>query len=188
MNLLEGQGPQESFLYDHPYFAQLFLAGVLGIVGYPDSLHASANGDVHSIEMLWLVPRVLMGLLAVVDTFLVYKIAERRYNRTIALVASILFAVTPTTWIIRRVWLESIQLPFLLSSILFAICSKKNSSDETENKSEKKHAKEKDQNKRYILLVLLSGIFLGLAIFTKIPVFTMILLVGFLIYTNNNRN
>ena len=72
MNILEGQGPQESFLYDHPYFAQLFLAGVLGIVGYPDSLHASANGDVlHSIELFWLVPRVLMGLLAVVDTFLV---------------------------------------------------------------------------------------------------------------------
>jgi hypothetical protein len=52
MHVLEGQGPQESFLYDHPYFAQLFLAGVLGIVGYPDSLHPSANDYVHSIEML----------------------------------------------------------------------------------------------------------------------------------------
>ena len=71
-------------------------------------------GEVHSIEMIWLAPGVLMGLLAVVDTFLVYKIAELRYsyNRTIALIASILFAVTPFTAIIRRVWLESIQLPF----------------------------------------------------------------------------
>ena len=192
MNILEGQGPQESFLYDHPYFAQLFLAGVLGIVGYPDSLHASANGDVlHSIELFWLVPRVLMGLLAVVDTFLVYKIVERRYNRTVALIASVLFAVTPTTWIIRRVWLESVQLPFLLCSILFAIYSKKNSSDEIENKKEEKEKKEKDKknkNKPHILLVILSGIFLGLAIFTKIPAFTMIPLVGFLIYTNNNNN
>jgi 4-amino-4-deoxy-L-arabinose transferase-like glycosyltransferase len=131
-----------------------------------------------------------MGLLVVIDTFLVYKIAELRYNnnRTAALIASILFAVTPFTWIIRRVWLESIQLPFLLCSILFALYSKKSLSYETEDKSEKKHGKNKDQNKRYILFVLLSGIFVGLAIFTKIPVFTMILLVGFLIHTNNNTN
>ena len=39
-----------------------------------------------------------------------------------------------------------------------------------------------------ILLVLISGILLGLAIFTKIPVFTMIPLVGYLVYTSNNRN
>ena len=32
-------------------------------------------------------------------------------------------------------------------------------------------------------MILLSGTFLGLSIFTKIPVFTMIPLVGFLIYT-----
>jgi hypothetical protein len=34
----------------------------------------------------------------------------------------------------------------------------------------------------------LSGTFLGLAIFTKIPAFTMIPLVGFLIYRKNNNN
>lgn len=182
MNVLEGQGPQESLLYDHPYFAQIFLASIFGIVGYPDSLHLSANYDIHSIEMLWLVPRVLMGLLAVIDTFLVYKIAERRYNKTIAIIASILFVVTPTTWMLRRVWLESIQLPFLLCSILFAIYSKRISS--FDGKEEKKD-KQQNKNKLHILLVFLSGIFLGLAIFTKIPIFTMIPLVGFLIYTNN---
>ena len=42
--------------------------------------------------------------------------------------------------------------------------------------------------------ILISGIFLGLAIFTKIPAFTMIPLVGYLIFTaanavdNNNNN
>jgi hypothetical protein len=36
--------------------------------------------------------------------------------------------------------------------------------------------------------ILLSGIFLGLAIFTKIPAITMIPLVGFLIFTNSNRS
>jgi hypothetical protein len=34
----------------------------------------------------------------------------------------------------------------------------------------------------------LSGPFLGLAIFTKIPAFTMIPLIGFLIYRKNNNN
>ena len=62
-----------------------------------------------------------MGLLAVVDTFLIYKIAEHRYGRNVAFVAAILFAVMPLSWILRRVLLESIQLPFILSSILFLV-------------------------------------------------------------------
>ena len=88
MHILEGEGLQEdsndlisyqSHKYDHPYFGQLFLATVLKTIGYPDILSPKA-GDVHSIEMLYLVPRVIMGLLAVVDTFLIYKIAQIRYN------------------------------------------------------------------------------------------------------------
>jgi hypothetical protein len=48
-------------------------------VGYPDSFHPSANGDaLHSIELLYLVHRVLRGLLAVdVDTFLIYKLGAQ---------------------------------------------------------------------------------------------------------------
>jgi 4-amino-4-deoxy-L-arabinose transferase-like glycosyltransferase len=38
------------------------------------------------------------------------------------------------------------------------------------------------------MLVLLSGIFLGLAIYTKIPAFTMIPLVGYLVVSNSNSN
>ena len=121
MHVLSGQGPQESPLYDHPYFSQLFLASVLSLIGYPNSLNPSV-GDVHSIETLYLVPRILMGMLAVADTFLIYKISERRYNSNVAVIASVLFAVMPlTAWLLRRVWLEPIQLPFLLTSILFAI-------------------------------------------------------------------
>jgi 4-amino-4-deoxy-L-arabinose transferase-like glycosyltransferase len=122
--------------------------------------------------MLWLVPRVLMGLLAVVDTFLIYKIAERLYNRTVALIASILFAVMPISWLTRMVLLDSILLPFLLSSILFAVYLK--------------DPKYHDNSKKKIALVLLSGVFIGLAIFTKIPVFTVIPLVAVLIYTNSS--
>lgn len=176
--------------YDHPFFGQYFLAGMLAMLGYPESLHLSsstaaaiARGDMtHSIEMLYLVPRVLIGLLAVLDTFFVYKIAERRYNnRTIALIASILFAVMPITWVLRKILLESLLLPLLLSSILLALYVSK---DQIRNYNRNKLMILKNKN---IPLVLLSGIFLGLAILTKIPVFTMIPLVGYLVYTSSNK-
>jgi hypothetical protein len=182
MHVLDGLGPQESYYYDHPYFGQLFLAGVFKIIGYPNLLNLSVTttkGNVHSIEMLYIIPRILMGILAVVDTFLVYKISERRYDRNVAFIASVLFAIMPITWLIRRILLDTIQLPFLLSSILFAVYYTKDLKSSSSSSS--------NNNKR-ILSVLLSGIFLGLSIFTKVPVFTMIPLVSFLIFTNNNRN
>jgi 4-amino-4-deoxy-L-arabinose transferase-like glycosyltransferase len=180
MQVIEGQGPQESnhtyfYPYDHPYFGQLFLGGVLKLIGYPDILSPKV-GDVHSIEMLYLVPRVIMGLLAVVDTFLIFKIAEHRYSRNIAFVAAILFAVMPLSLLTRGIFLDSILLPFLLSSILFAIYSKETNNIEF-NRIQTKN-----------LFVLLSGIFLGLAIFTKLPVFLMIPVVAYLVYTNSNNS
>jgi Dolichyl-phosphate-mannose-protein mannosyltransferase len=180
MQVIEGQGPQESnntyfYPYDHPYFGQLFLGGVLKLIGYPDILSPKA-GDVHSIEMLYLVPRIIMGLLAVVDTFLIYKIAEYRYNRNIAFIAAILFAVMPLSLLTRGIFLDSILLPFLLSSILFAIYSKETKTIEFTRRNTKN------------FFVLLSGIFLGLAIFTKLPAFLMIPVVAYLVYTNNNNN
>src|SRR5215207_11774048 len=110
MQVIEGQGPQESnntyfCPYDHPYFGQLFLGGVLKLIGYPDILSPKA-GDVHSIEMLYLVPRIIMGLLAVVDTFLIYKIGQLKYNKNIGLLSAAIFAVVPITWMLRRVCLN----------------------------------------------------------------------------------
>jgi hypothetical protein len=186
MLVLEGLGPQESAAigyprtYDHPYFGQLFLAGVLAMIGYPGSLNPVS--DVHSIQMLHLVPRIVMGLLAVLDTFILYKIIERRYNTTIALIASILFAIMPFTWILRRVYLDTILMPLLLSSILFAFYLK--------------GPKNKDMLPNFIskykisknILILLSGIFLGLAIYTKIPAFTMIPLVGSMVFFNSGKS
>ena len=64
--------------------------------------------------MLYAVPRVIMGILAVIDTFLIYKISEIRYNRSVALIASILFAVMPLTWLTRRRYLDSIMLELFM--------------------------------------------------------------------------
>ena len=163
MSVLHGLGPQEGSFHDHPYFGQLFLAGFFKITGYPDLLNPSATPQ--SVEALYLVPRLLMGVLAVVDTFLIFKISEKRYGWKVALFSSVLFAVMPITWMTRRILLDSILLPFLLGSVLFALYSADNA------------------GKRKAMWIILSGAFLGIAIFTKIPVFTMMPLVGYLVYS-----
>jgi dolichyl-phosphate-mannose-protein mannosyltransferase len=173
MHVLAGQGPQEGSLYDHPYFSQIFLASILGVIGYPESFHPSI-GSLKSIEVLYLVPRVITGTLAIVDTFLLYAISRRRYGRNVAFIASVLFAIMPLTWLIRRIWLEPIQLPFILASVLFAMYARSSTNDKmNENKNSKKN-----------LAVLFSGVFLGLAIFTKIPAVALVPLLGYIIYTS----
>jgi hypothetical protein len=158
--------------YDHPYFGQIFLGSIFHIVGYPDSLQAKP-GDLSSIEAILSAPRILVGLFAVVDTFLIYKIAEVRYGRNVGFIAAILFAVMPYGWNLRRVLLEPIQLPFILLSILFAVYYVRNSHDKIATKAITRNS---------LLLSSLSGIFLGLAIFTKIPAFTFIPVVAYLIF------
>ena len=190
MHSLEGLGAQDpssqfdhtqfsTSSYDHPYFGQIFLASVFQIIGYPDFSNLFANNDIQSIEILYMTPRILMGLLAVFDTFLVYKIADRWYGNKIALVASILFAVMPLSWLLRRILLDTIMLPLVLTSIYFMVSYVKK--DSVYNYE---HAKRNPTYK--ILLILLSGIFLGLAVFTKLPAFSIIPLVGFLFFFNQS--
>lgn len=168
MHLAETGNPQENpTFYDHPYFGQIFLAGALSIVGYPDSLAPGA--DAQSVSALYAAPRIVMGLLAVADTFLVYKITEARYGRKVAFVASLLFAVMPATWLLRRILLDGILLPLLLSSILLAIYS------------------QKAQGNKKMALVALSGAALGLAMFTKVPAFMFIPLVAYLCYSPKDK-
>jgi hypothetical protein len=230
IHVSDGSGPKEDAArYDHPYFGWLFLGSIFNLIGYPDSGNPTP-GDSNSIEMIWLFPRATMGILAVIDTFFVYKIAARRYNRNVAFIAAILFAVMPYTWLIRRVLLEPIQIPFLLTSILFALYSgtrtktdtkiKTNTKTKAEQKpklkeivnvrtgreehEELRERKGQRQGEGYdnnyysgqkmimsnqnIILLLSSGIFLGLTIFTKIPAITLIPLVGFIVFTNNKKS
>jgi hypothetical protein len=183
MLVIQGMGPQESAAsgyprtYDHPYFGQLFLGGVLGLIGYPDTVKSDSVQQ--SIEWLHMVPRLLMGILAIIDTFIIFKIAERKYGMGVALIASVFFAVMPMTWILRRAYLDTILMPFMLSSILFALYLKPNDPAKTAEGDKYKIGQG--------ALVLLSGIFLGLAIYTKVPVFTMIPLVGSLVFFNSKN-
>lgn len=163
MNVINGIGPQDGKFYDHPFFGQIFLGTILGLAGYPDSINPSLD----ETENLYLVPRVFMGFLAVIDTFLIYKIAQKRFDSKIALIAGLLFAVMPITWITRRILLDSILLPFTLLSILLALHSK--------------------DSKHRTWLIVFSGMFMGLAILTKIPAFTIIPVVVFLVYSQHEN-
>jgi hypothetical protein len=203
--VLDGLGPQDpsdrfdhaqgsTSSYDHPHFGQIFLAGMFKIIGYPSSLNPSPS--IESIEMLYVAPRVIMGLLAVLDTFLIYKIVERRYNtKTGAFIASTLFAVMPVSWLMRRIYLDSILMPFVLSSILFAIylARSKNdiiASDDIEYTDYSSHVigiKNVIAKNREIILTLVSGVLLGLAIYTKVPAITIIPVIGFLVFTNTRK-
>jgi hypothetical protein len=163
----EGEGLQPQNRYLAPYFAQMFLAGIFKIIDYPAFLVKEGIGST-SVEEIFMVPRLIMGFLAIADTFLIYKISQRRYGDKVALAASILFAVTPLTWMTRRVLLESIQLPFVLTSILLILYSA----------DLKQHRK---------IAIIMSGVFMGLAIFTKIPAFTTIPLVASFAYFSSRR-
>ncbi|HVE37784.1 MAG TPA: hypothetical protein VNA18_06280 [Nitrososphaeraceae archaeon] len=200
-----GQGLQPQDRYRAPYFGQIFLAGIFNIIGFPN---VETFGEKNPVEQLYLVPRVIMGVLAVFDTFLLYRITEYRYGRNVAIIASILFAVMPFTWMIRRIFLETIQLPFILTSILLILNLgrgrqlpssslsqlKSKPQKDTEqpgqlqkNQQQQQQLLEQTQKQAYRseytkLTLIISGIFLGLAIFTKIPAFTMIPLGIIMVY------
>lgn len=197
-----GQGLQPQDRYRAPYFGQIFLAGIFNIIGFPN---VETFGEKNPVEQLYLVPRVIMGILAVFDTFLLYRITEYRYGRNVAIIASILFAVMPFTWMIRRIFLETIQLPFILTSILLILNLgrghqlQSSSPSQSQLKPQKdmeqpgrlqeNHQQQLEQTQRQAyqseytkLTLIISGIFLGLAIFTKIPAFTMIPLGIIMVY------
>jgi Dolichyl-phosphate-mannose-protein mannosyltransferase len=191
MHILEGLGLKEELWgYDHPFFGPLFLASTLFILGYPSIVSPDlSNKD--SFRSLYLVPRLIMGILAVIDTYLVYKIGEIRYGKKVALIAALLFAVMPFTWLLRRIYLESILLPFLLASILFAIKPREDKHRvRLECRSDRIFRNRENRSQIlqcYSFSILISGVFLGLAIFTKVPIIIMIPLLAYLVY-KSSRN
>ena len=172
VNFMDTLNPKDPYIgYDHPYFGPIFLAGYLYATGYQGFLNFDNSIN---YEMSLLSPRILMGLLAILDTFLLFKIVEYRYTTKTAFIASMLFAVTPITWLTRWVLLDSIQLPFILLSILFSILPLS-----TENVY---------SSRKNILIVTLSGVFLGLSVFTKAPSFTLIPLIGYSVFKQNKNS
>ena len=178
LHFLNSGSAQDGDFHGHPWFGQVFLGTLFALSGFPESLADSQNSgsdkgghsdsqSPEAIRDLYFVPRVWMGILSIVDTFLIYKICDIRYGHRAATLAAILFALMPVTWFTRRVLLDSILLPFFLSSLFFALYS----------------IKIKHENKRMHILVLLSGIFLGVTIFTKASLLVMIPLVGYVIYS-----
>lgn len=157
--------------YDHPYFGPIFLAGVLYIINYPIIITPDLQNYL-SAELAYMVPRLIMGTLAIIDTILLYAITKIHYNRDVAIISSTLFSIMPLTWAIRRIYLESILYPFVLGAILIVVYLK----------SSKKLSKKKGN-----FLIVISGVMLGLSIFTKAPMIVMIPLLTFYIYIYNRK-
>lgn len=164
VNLLDTGNPQEGNVYDHPYFGQIAIASVLAITNYSD-IKPDTNPE--SLQSLYWIPRIFMGVLAILDTFLIYKIVQIRYGGIASFLSASLFAVLPFTWIFKRILLDSIVVPLVLGAILLAIYSTK--------------------TKQKRVLIIFSGCLLGLAVFTKIPAFTMIFVVAWIIYTDRKK-
>ncbi|HEY4681554.1 MAG TPA: glycosyltransferase family 39 protein [Nitrosarchaeum sp.] len=164
VNLLDTGNPQEGNVYDHPYFGQIAIASILSITNYSDF---KPSTDPDSLQSLYMVPRIFMGLLAVLDTFLIYKIVQIRYGGISAFLSASLFAVLPFTWIFKRILLDSIVVPLVLGAILLAVYSTK--------------------IKQKRVSIILSGCLLGLAVFTKIPAVTMIFVVAWIVYTDRKK-
>ena len=124
VNLLHTANPQEGNVYDHPYFGQIAIASILAITNYSD---IKPSTDPESLQSLYMIPRIFMGLLAVLDTFLIYKIVQLRYGGIAPFLSASLFAVLPFTWIFKRILLDSILMPLVLGAILLAIYSDRKS-------------------------------------------------------------
>ena len=157
-------------LYDHPFFGQTVLAGFMYVSGYPDLLD-DPPADPSHIEALYAYPRAFMGLLAVLDTLLVYLIADRMFGRRVAAVAAVIFAVAPMSLLLRMVMLDSILLPFVLSSVLLALYSRG-----PDGGNGRRHA-----------LLLASGACMGLAVLTKVPAVAMVPPCAILAYWASGR-
>ena len=165
MHVLEGLVHKKPILDTTIHFGQIFLAGVLGIVGFPNSVVASPSSFSSSsaaemytlIEMLYLVPRVLMGILAIVDTFLVYKIADFRYNRNVAFHRAYSFRCDAIDLVDEKILLDSILLPFLLSSILFSIYIRRNPIKNSRN-NVIKTSNDHQHYRNKIAIILISGV------------------------------
>ena len=153
-------------LHDHPFFGQTVLAGFMYVTGY-QGLFDDPSTEPSHLEAFYAYPRAFVGLLAVLDTLLVYLIADRMFGRRVAAVSAVIFAVAPVSLLLRMVLLDSILLPFVLSSVLLALHSR-------------------GPGRRHLLL-LASGACLGLAILTKVPAIAMIPPCAILAYSASRR-
>src|SRR5215472_16802592 len=60
LHVLEGQGPQVHIspamaYYDHPYYGQLFLGGILSLICYPNSVNIPNSSKEHTNKMLYVI-------------------------------------------------------------------------------------------------------------------------------------
>lgn len=113
-------GILQQWFYDHPFLGWLLLSPFVGAAGYGQSMLTLTR---EQVAYMYSLPHLVMGLVAVIDTLLLYLLVKKIYGRaSIALVASALFATSAGSWLLRRVTLDSFMTTFILLSYL-VICA-----------------------------------------------------------------
>lgn len=169
--LTMGNTAWSTSFYDHPYFGPIFLASMLYVINYPAIIDPEIQNQ-SSVYSSYAIPRIMIGIFAVLDTLLIYAITKLRYGRNAAIISALLFSVMPFTWALRRIYLESLLYPLLLSSVLIVVYV-----------NSMNHQKPKISQG----LIFIAGVLLGLATFTKAPLVTMMPFLTFYTYKNNKK-
>jgi hypothetical protein len=103
----------------------LLSRGQVGLWVWTNSFYPPALDLVTAVYFIFVGPSVLAGRLvavtfSVLSLFVVYEIANRMYNSKTALIASILFSVTPgVVWLSRMAMIETMLIFIFSLSMLF---------------------------------------------------------------------
>jgi 4-amino-4-deoxy-L-arabinose transferase-like glycosyltransferase len=108
-------GIAQHWFYDHPFLTWVVLGALMKLVGI-GSVAGSASQA--AIVNLISIPRAFYGFLGVLETLLVYLLGRRLYGPWQGLLAAALFSMTTSSWLFRRVTLDSVMTLFILSAYL----------------------------------------------------------------------
>lgn len=138
--------------YGHPFLGWGILALVFALVGYPGSLQGRPPG-VDTLALYYLVPRTVMAVLTILDTFLIYAVGRRAFGRPRhGLAAAALFALSPVTRQMLYVQLDNFMTFWFLLAVHLALISQA-----------------REVGRATLRYALLSGVAYGAAVLSKLP-------------------
>ena len=147
--------------WDHPFLGWAILGTVYRAVDFPGLPLSLSAG---SLRGMWVLPRVMMVIFALVNALLVFRIAGGLLaNERQALVAMTLFAFSPLALFSRMVLLDNIGLTFLLGAILAAL--------------------ERSGARRHLVMGAASGVLFAAAVLTKLSFLAFLpMFIGILVF------
>lgn len=182
INLSKGSQVYQNPNYiDHPPLGWTILALIFKAIGYPDSIiHLSSlQSTQHTFEsqiLLILIPRTVISVSTIISAVLVYKLSLAFHaDRNYAIMSLATFTTIPAMWIFRNFLLDPLMIMFVLFSLFLLT-----------RKSLDILATNESTVNKYKIVLLISGVFFGLALVTKLTaVFFLPALLWFAIRNGN---